>query len=74
MRANARKSARLKTGPSVPRWEYAVQLSPANSLGRMAPIGHKHINMRGILKFDFARHASGLFRHAPLTNNDRVSI
>ncbi len=21
-------------------------------LGRMAPIGHKHINLRGILKFD----------------------
>lgn len=31
-------------------------------LSRMAPFGHKHINLRGILKFDFAQHASGLLR------------
>ena len=41
-------------------------------LSRLAPIGHKHINMRGILRFDFAQHASGLFRHASIFENERV--
>ncbi len=27
-------------------------------LGRMAPIGHKHINLRGILSFDLAQYKS----------------
>ncbi len=46
---------------------------PDDVLSRLAPIGHKHINMRGILRFDFAQHASGLFWHAPIVSNDRVS-
>ena len=33
-------------------------------LSQLAPIGHKHINMRGILTFDFARHASSLLGRA----------
>ena len=32
---------------------------------RLAPIGHKHINMRGILTFDLGRHRSSLLRQAP---------
>jgi hypothetical protein len=41
----------------------------------MAPIGHKHINLRvrGILKFDFAQHAPGLLRQAPIVSNDHAS-
>jgi len=31
---------------------------PDEVLSRFAPIGHKHINMRGILTFDLARYAS----------------
>ena len=33
---------------------------PDAVLSRIAPIGHKHINMRGILTFDLTRHASSL--------------
>ena len=40
---------------------------------RMAPIGHKHINLRGILKFDFAQHAADLLRQAPIVGNNCVS-
>jgi len=46
---------------------------PDEVLSRMAPIGHKHINMRGILTFDFAQHASGLLWQAPIVSNDRAS-
>ena len=42
-------------------------------LSRLAPIGYKHINMRGILRFDFAQHASGLFQHASIIEDERVS-
>jgi Tn3 transposase DDE domain len=35
---------------------------PDDVLSRLAPIGHKHINMRGILTFDLARYASSLLR------------
>ena len=42
-------------------------------LSRLAPIGHKHINMRGILRFDFAQHASGLYRHASISEGEHVS-
>jgi hypothetical protein len=37
---------------------------PDDVLSRLAPIGHKHINMRGILTFDLARYASSLLRPA----------
>jgi TnpA family transposase len=35
-------------------------------LSRIAPIGHKHINMRGILTFDLRRHASSLLDRTSL--------
>jgi hypothetical protein len=40
---------------------------PDDVLSRLAPIGHKHINMRGILTFDLARYASSLLRPASPT-------
>jgi len=59
------------------RLQAVIDVAPSDHtdevLSHMAPIGHKHINMRGILRFDFAQHASGLFRHAPIPSNERVS-
>ena len=46
---------------------------PDEVISRLAPIGHKHINMRGILTFDLARHGSNLLRQAPSGAEDRVS-
>jgi len=46
---------------------------PDEVLSRLAPIGHKHINMRGILTFDLAQHASSLLRPGHIVNNERVS-
>jgi len=42
-------------------------------LSRLAPIGHKHINMRGTLKFELAQYASSLLRQGHIINNERVS-
>ncbi len=42
-------------------------------LSQLAPIGHKHINMRGILTFDFARHASNLLGRALPDAPNRVT-
>ncbi len=42
-------------------------------LRQLAPIGHKHINMRGILTFDLARHAASLLGQAPPTARKRAS-
>lgn len=59
------------------RLQAVIDLAPSEHidevLSRMAPIGHKHINLRGVLKFDFAQHASGLLRQAPIISNDRAS-
>jgi len=41
-------------------------------MSRLAPIGHKHINMRGILMFDLARYRSNLLRQAPSVAEDLV--
>jgi len=46
---------------------------PNAVLSRIAPIGHKHINMRGILKFELAQYASSLLRPGHIINNERVS-
>ena len=46
---------------------------PDEVLGRLAPIGHKHINMRGILSFDLAKHASGLLRPGQIIHKERAS-
>ncbi len=42
-------------------------------LSRLAPIGHKHINMRGTLKFELAQYASSLLRQGHIINKERVS-
>ncbi len=46
---------------------------PNAGLSRIAPIGHKHINMRGILKFELAQYASSLLRPGHIIKNERVS-
>ncbi len=42
-------------------------------LSRLTPIGHKHINMRGILRFDFAQDGLDLLEHTPAVSNERIS-
>ena len=39
---------------------------------RLAPIGHKHINMRGILSFDLGCHRSSPLRQTPSATVERV--
>ena len=39
---------------------------------RLAPIGHKHINMRGILSFDLRGHRSSLLCQTPAAPVQRV--
>jgi hypothetical protein len=39
---------------------------------RLAPIGHKHINMRGILSFDLGGHRSSLLRQTSSATAERV--
>ena len=51
----------------------APNAHPDEVLSRFAPIGHKHINMRGILTFDLARYASNLLRPATTVTEFRVS-
>jgi TnpA family transposase len=46
---------------------------PDEVMSRLAPIGHRHINMRGILTFDLARYRSNLLRQAPWVAEDLVS-
>ena len=46
---------------------------PDEVVSRLAPIGHKHINMRGILTFDLARYRSSLLRQPLSGAKDRVS-
>jgi len=53
--------------------EQAPSDYPNAVLSRIAPIGHKHINMRGILKFELAQYASSLLRPGHIINNERVS-
>jgi hypothetical protein len=45
---------------------------PDEVMRGLAPIGHKHINMRGILTFDLGRHRSSLLRQAPSAALERV--
>jgi TnpA family transposase len=42
-------------------------------LSRIAPIGHKHINMRGILTFDLSQHAPGLLDRTAFGSRHHVS-
>jgi len=46
---------------------------PDEVISRLAPIGHKHINMRGFLAVDLARYRSSLLRQPPPGADDRVS-
>jgi hypothetical protein len=47
---------------------------PDEVLGRIAPIGHKHINLRGILTFNLAGYGSRLLRQPPSSGEARVSL
>jgi TnpA family transposase len=55
----------------------AIDLAPGDHaddvLSRLAPIGYKHINMRGILTFDLTRYGSSLLHRAPKAAQDRAS-
>jgi len=59
------------------RMQAVIDQAPTNHpdevLSRLAPIGHKHINMRGILKFELAHHASSLLRPGHIINSVRAS-
>lgn len=59
------------------RLQAAIDLVPGDHaddvLSRLAPIGHKHINMRGILTFDLTRYGSSLLRQTPQAAQDRSS-
>ena len=46
---------------------------PDEVLSRLAPIGHRHINMRGILTFDLARYVPILLRPASIVTGNRIS-
>ena len=58
------------------RLQAAIDLAPGNHaddvLSRLAPIGHKHINMRGILSFDLGGHRSSLLRQASSATVERI--
>ena len=59
------------------RMQAAIDQAPNDQsddvLSRCAPIGHKHINMRGILTFDLARYAASLLRPASPAVENRLS-
>ena len=42
-------------------------------VSRLAPVGHKHINMRGILTFDLSGYRSSLLRQASAAAEGRAS-
>jgi len=46
---------------------------PDEVVSQLAPIGHKHINMRGILTFDLASYRSSLLGRAPSAAEYRSS-
>jgi TnpA family transposase len=46
---------------------------PDEVVSQLAPIGHKHINMRGILTFDLASYRSSLLGRAPSAAENRTS-
>jgi hypothetical protein len=60
---------RLQTVLEQPSADY-----PDEVLNAIAPIGHKHINLRGILTFDLTRHAPSLLdRTASVVRNHASS-
>jgi TnpA family transposase len=42
-------------------------------VSRLAPVGHKHINMHGILTFDLSGYTSSLLRQTPSPNVSRAT-
>lgn len=55
-----------------------IDLAPTDHaddvLSHLAPIGHRHINMRGILTFDLARHRSSLLRPPPSVSQHLIDM
>ena len=47
---------------------------PDDVLSQIAPIGHKHINMRGILTFDLSRHAPSLLDRTAFGSRHHVFL
>jgi hypothetical protein len=46
---------------------------PDEVLSRIAPIGHKHINLRGILTFDLSQLGPSLLGHPPAAAQERAA-
>ena len=46
---------------------------PDEAVSRSVPVGHKHINMRGILTFDLSGYRSSLLRQTPSPDAGRAS-
>ena len=46
---------------------------PDEVLSEIAPIGHKHINLRGILTFDLTQYAPSLLDRAAFVGRNRAS-
>jgi TnpA family transposase len=59
------------------RLQIAIERAPADYpdevLSRVAPIGYKHINLRGILTFDLARLGPSLLGRQPVAGEKRAS-
>jgi len=59
------------------RLQASIDLAPSDHAddvpSRLAPIEHKHINMRGVLTFDLTRYGSSLLHQAPQAAQDRSS-
>jgi hypothetical protein len=55
-----------------------IDLAPTDHaddvLSHLAPIGHRHINMRGILTFDLTRHRSSLLRPPPSVSQHLIDM
>jgi hypothetical protein len=46
---------------------------PAVVVSHLAPVGHKHINMRGVPTFDLSGHRSSLLRQTPSPDAGRAA-
>jgi TnpA family transposase len=53
--------------------DWAPNDHPDDVLSRLAPIGYRHINMRGIFTFDLTRHASSLLQPTTAGTEIRIS-
>jgi TnpA family transposase len=59
------------------RLQTMIEQAPSNYpdavVSRLAPVGYKHINMRGVLTFDLSGYRSSLLRQAPSRDAGRAS-